>query len=198
MRNLQPHYNVCPTDTIEAVIEREEQRELVPMRWGLVPYWWKKTLKELPATFNARVESVADKPMFRDAYKRRRCIVPASGYYEWTKDVGGKQPHYITAKNSPILPIAGLWENWKDPQSGEVVRSCTLIITNANQAMASIHDRMPVILAPENFSDWLSGKAGLEVLNPAPDEALQSCRVSKRVNKPGNDDDATLIEPLAA
>jgi hypothetical protein len=97
--------------------------ELVPMRWGLIPYWWKKPLKQLPATFNARAESVADKPMFRDAFKRHRCIIPASGYYEWIKRPDGKQPYFISAADGGVLSFAGLWDRWKTPETGEPVMS---------------------------------------------------------------------------
>ena len=95
-RNLPARYNICPTDTVDAVIERGGKRDLVPVRWGLIPNWWKKSAKEIPATFNARAETVATKPMFRDAFKRRRCLIPASGYYEWLPTPTGKQPYYYT------------------------------------------------------------------------------------------------------
>ena len=116
-RNLQPHYNIAPTDTVDVIrLDKDGKRELVPMRWGLVPAWWKKSLKEVPATFNARAESVADKPMFRNAFKERRCIMPASGFFEWTGEKGAKQPHLFTAADgSPLLAFAGLWDRWKDP-----------------------------------------------------------------------------------
>ena len=106
-RNLQPHYNIAPTDTVDVSrLDKHGARELVPMRWGLVPAWWKKSLKEVPATFNARAESVADKPMFRTAFKERRCIVPASGFFEWTGEKGAKQPHLFTAADgSPLLAL---------------------------------------------------------------------------------------------
>src|SRR5215813_14087293 len=109
--NIQPSYNVCPTDTVDTVRTTDGKRELVPMRWGLIPWHWKKPLKEMKlATFNARVETVATKPMFRDAFKRRRCLIPASGYYEWADTPDGKQPHYFTARDgSPVLTMAGLW-----------------------------------------------------------------------------------------
>src|SRR6202521_4907252 len=97
--NLQPRYNIAPTTTIETVIEHEDKRELVPMRWGLVPSWWKKKAKETPATFNARAETVAEKPMFRSAFKTRRCLIPASGYYEWHVTPAGKQPYYFTTRD---------------------------------------------------------------------------------------------------
>ncbi len=102
------HYNICPTTTIDAVIERDAKRELVPMCWGLVPSWWNKKAKETPATFNARAETVADKPMFRDAFKRTRCLIPASGYYEWQATPTGKQPYYYRARDGSPLTIAGL------------------------------------------------------------------------------------------
>jgi putative SOS response-associated peptidase YedK len=109
-RNPQPRYNICPTDTIDAVIEQDGKRQLVPMRWGLVPSWWPKPLKDLKAaTFNARVETVADKPMFRDAFRRTRCLIPANGYYEWQDTPGGKQPHYFTRRDGQPLTFAGPW-----------------------------------------------------------------------------------------
>ena len=122
-RNLPARYNICPTDTIDAVIERDGKRELMPMRWGLVPSWWKKKAKETPATFNARAETIAEKPMFRDAFKRSRCLIPASGYYEWQKTPTGKQPYYYTAQDGSPLTIAGLWDEWKDIESGQSLMS---------------------------------------------------------------------------
>jgi putative SOS response-associated peptidase YedK len=114
-RNLQPRYSIAPTMTVDVIrLDESGNRELVPMRWGLIPAWWVKSLKEIPATFNAHAESVADKPMFRDAFRGKRCIIPASGFYEWTGDKGNKQPHLFTAANgSPILAFAGLWDRWR-------------------------------------------------------------------------------------
>ena len=107
--NVQPRYNVCPTDTIDTVIEREGSRELVPMRWGLIPAWWQKPIKAMKlATFNARAESVTQKPMFREAFKRHRCLIPASGYYEWEDTPQGKQPHYFTRRDGKPVTIAGI------------------------------------------------------------------------------------------
>jgi putative SOS response-associated peptidase YedK len=169
------------------------------MRWGLVPSWWKKTTKEMPATFNARAETVADKPMFRDAFKRGRCLIPASGYYEWLATPTGKQPHYYTARDRSPLTFAGLWDAWKDTKTGAPLLSCTIIITNANALAANVHDRMPVLLQPKDFDGWLSGAANTELLKPAADDYLQVWPVSRRVNSsrsPG--DDPTLIEQVAA
>jgi putative SOS response-associated peptidase YedK len=159
-RNLPARYNICPTDTIDAVIERGGKRELMPMRWGLVPSWWKKKAKEAPATFNARAETVAEKPMFRDALKRSRCLIPASGYYEWQKTPTGKQPHYYTAHDGSPLTFAGLWDEWKDIETRQPLMSCTMLITNANELASKIHDRMPVLLQPNDFDGWLTGTAG--------------------------------------
>jgi putative SOS response-associated peptidase YedK len=170
---------------------------LMPMRWGLIPRWWKKSLKKLPATFNARAETVAEKPMFRDAFKRNRCLIPASGYFEWHTTSEGKQPYYITHPNGSLLSFAGLWDEWHDRVKNEKIASCTIIVTDANVFTRTIHDRMPVILDPENIGPWLKGDAGTELLKSAAEEALRMWPVSKRVSKPGNTDDPTLIESIA-
>ena len=195
--NLRPRYNVCPTDPVDVVTAEEGKRELVPMRWGLVPRWWSKTIKdEKIATFNAREETIETKPFFRDAFKRTRCLIPMSGYYEWQDASGGKQPWYFTARDgSPLLTAAGLWDEWKNRQTGERLKSCTMIITEPNDFAAEIHDRMPVFLTSEQFAPWLSGEAGAEILKPAPNDYLQRWPVSKRVNSSKADaDDATLTE----
>jgi len=198
-RNLRPRYNIAPTTTIDVVRSAETGPELVPMRWGLIPGWWKKTAKEVPSTFNARAETVAEKPMFRSAFKRTRCIVPASGYYEWRAAEGGKQPYFISAARGEVLSIAGLWDQWKDPETGEPVLSATLIVTSANDFTRPIHDRMPVLLGQRDHEAWLTGKAGVELLRPAPNDLLRMWPVSKRVNKTGvGDDDPSLIEPFEA
>jgi len=199
-RNLQAHYNIAPTDTVEVVRPAADgANELVPMRWGLIPYWWKKPLKQLPSTFNARAENVVDKPMFRDAFKRHRCIIPASGYYEWITMPDGKQPYFISAADGGVLSFAGLWERWKNPESGEFVTSCTIIVTDANALTRPIHDRMPVVLDKADIAAWLGGAAGAEVLKPAAEDRLRLWPVSRRVNKTGTgDDDPTLIDEVAA
>ena len=198
-RNLPGRYNICPTDTIDTVVERDGRRELVHMRWGLVPWWWKKKAKETPATFNARAETVAEKPMFRDAFKTRRCLIPASGYYEWRSEAGGKQPYYFTASDGSPLTMAGLWDEWKDVETGQPLRSCAMIITEANDFVSDYHDRMPVLLPPGQHEPWLTGRAGTEALRPAPDEYLEVWPVSRRVNgSRAPSDDPTLIERVAA
>jgi putative SOS response-associated peptidase YedK len=195
-RNLEPHYNIAPTDTVDAVIMHDGNNALLSMRWGLIPSWWKKTAKEVPATFNARAETVSTKPMFRSAFPRMRCVIPASGYFEWQPTATGKQPYFISAADGGVLSFAGLWDRWKD-KTGEPVLSCTIIVTEANGLTRPIHDRMPVLLNPDHIGPWLSGEAGTELLKPSPDDALRMWPVSRRVNKTGRADDAGLIEEVA-
>jgi len=195
--NLRPLYNVCPTDPVDVVTAAEGKRELATMRWGLVPWWWSKPLKELRmATFNAPAETVETKPVFRDGFKRTRCLIPMSGHYEWKDTPSGKQPSYFTAADdSPLLTAAGLWHEWKNRETGERLKSCTMIITEPNELAAEIHDRMPVFLTQDQFALWLNGEAGAEYLEPVPN----GWPVSKRVNSSKADaDDATLIEHAAA
>jgi putative SOS response-associated peptidase YedK len=158
-RNLQAHYNIAPTDPVEVVRPAANgATELVSMRWGLVPWWWKKPLKQLPASFNARAETVADKPTFRDAFARHRCIIPASGYYEWLKRPDGRQPYYISATDGAVLSFAGLWDRWKNPETGEPVISCTIIVTDANVMTRPIHDRMPVVARQGGYRALSDGR----------------------------------------
>ena len=197
-RNLQPRYNIAPTTTVDVVRAGHSGRELAPMRWGLVPRWWKKAVKDVPATFNARAETVAEKLMFRDALKRRRCIVPASGFYEWTGPKTDRQPHLFSAADgAPVLAMAGLWDVWRDPVTGDEVPSCTIVVSGASAWMTPYHDRMPVLIAEADVEAWLSGDATPRTLRPAAEAALREWTVSKRVNKTGfGDDDPTLLDPV--
>jgi len=183
-RNLQAHYNVAPTDTVDVVRPADGgTTELVSMRWGLIPYWWNKPLKQLPASFNARAETVADRPMFRDAFRRHRCIIPASGYYEWIARPDGKQPYFISVPDGGVLSFAGLWDRWKNPETGERVASCTIIATDANALTRPVHDRMPALLDKADFRPWLTGAAGAQILRPAAEDRVRMWPVSRRVNK---------------
>jgi putative SOS response-associated peptidase YedK len=199
--NLQPRYNVCPTTEIDTVVFGDDKRALVPMRWGLIPSWWSKTLKEFKlATFNARSDGIATKPMFRDAFKRRRCLIPVSGYYEWQTIGKEKQPHYFTRKDGEIVTIAGIHEAWIDILTGERIRSCSMVITEPNRLVASVHDRMPVILEKGDFETWMKGDRdeAAELMRPAAENILQRRLVSKRVNSSRADEnDATLIDALS-
>ncbi len=171
-------------------------RELVSTRWGLVPFFWKMPLKEMPATFNARAETVSEKPMFREAFRRRRCIIPASGFFERTGEKADKTPHLFSAADgSPVLAFAGLWERWKNPEGDEVL-SATVIVSGASEWMIPYHDRMPVLLSGADIDGWLNGTLGQDGLKPAAASALRDRTVSKRVNRTGvGDDDPTIVEP---
>jgi putative SOS response-associated peptidase YedK len=195
--NFQPRFNVCPTTKIDAVTERDGTRTLEQMRWGLVPSWWPKTLKQWKlASFNARAETVEEKPTFRSAYRSNRCLIPVSGYYEWQDTPDGKQPWYFTRRDGKPITIAGLWDEWTDKETLNRLKSCTMIITEPNKFVAEVHDRMPVILEQKDFEPWLR-EGGPLLLRPAANDVLQKWPVSKRVNSSrAPDEDATLIEPI--
>ncbi len=197
--NLEPRYSLCPTqDIIVALPGPAGGHILERMRWGLVPNWWKKPLRELPSTFNARCETVAEKPTFRAAYRSRRCIIPATGTYEWQDVPDGKQPWYFTPASGPIMLVAGLWEEAPHPeQPGHTIRSATMVITQANSFVARYHDRMPVLLTRDTMETWLSGSTDTTLMQPAPDDMLAAHAVSRRVNNARVRDDATLVEAVA-
>jgi putative SOS response-associated peptidase YedK len=195
--NLKPHYNIAPTATIDVVVPGRDGRVLVPMRWGLIPAWWSKSEKEVPATFNARAETVAAKPMFKAAFERNRCIVPASGYYDKTTPAG-RQPYYLSAEDGGILSFAGVWDRWRN-RAGDVLTSCTIIVTAAVAVARDVHDRMPVLLETHDFDAWLGATAGTDLLHSADGVRLRMWPVSTRVNRatPENDEDPALIEAIA-
>jgi putative SOS response-associated peptidase YedK len=197
--NARPRYNVAPTDGVLAVrfYPETHERMLSMLRWGLIPFW-SKDAKIGYSTINARAETVADKPAFREAFKARRCIIPADGFYEWKKlDAKRKQPYAITMKDRGLFGFAGLWERWKDRTSGEIVRSCTIIVTEPNEVCAPIHDRMPVILDPADYGRWLGEESATPdelhaLLRPYPAERMMAFPVDPRVGSVKNDDPALL------
>ena len=197
-RNVQPRYNICPTDPVDVVVTKNDNRTLVPMRWGLIPNWWRKPLKEMKvATFNARAETVAEKPMFRESFERRRCLIPASGYYEWKSTAAGKQPHYFTRRDGQPMTFAGLWDQWHEKPVRTVIESCTMVITTPNDFVADIHNRMPVMLETQEFEQWERGtpREASALMKPAGNDVLQGWPVSQRVNgSKAPTDDASLIE----
>ncbi len=197
--NLPPRYNIAPTTNVHMIVPAEGGRELRSARWGLIPSWFKgASPKEFKfATFNARVEDFDQKSSFKGAYKSRRCIIPASGFFEWTGPKTDRTPHYFSAADGSLLGIAGLWERWKSTE-GEDVTSCTMIVRDPDEWTAQYHDRMPSFLQPGDFDAWLSGSAGKEILLTPP-PILQEWVVSKRVNKTGEgDDDQATILPVQA
>lgn len=184
-RNLQPNYNVAPTHAVNVIGATDEGYKMRDMRWGLIPSWWKKPVKDLPSTINARGETVAEKPMFRSAYKRSRCLIPASGFYEWQRIDGAKQPYYVSMADGSPMTFAGLWEVWNDPESGEEVRSFTVVTTDANGFMAEIHHRMPVILTKDEFQGWLKGDPA-SLIKACNDNLLSARKVAAAVGNVRN------------
>jgi putative SOS response-associated peptidase YedK len=198
----KPSWNVAPTDSLPIVRYNEKtgSRTLDMMRWGLVPYW-AKNVKIGFSTINAMAETVDTKPMFREAFRRRRCLVPVDNFYEWKKlGPKEKQPYAIALKEGGLMALAGLWENWKSPDE-EWVRSFTIITTRPNALCAEIHDRMPVILAPDAWPAWLGETTAdserlKRLLAPYSTEGMTCWPVSARVGNAKNND-PSLIEPLA-
>lgn len=189
-----PRYNIAPTQTVAAVRRATQSatRELVLLKWGLIPSWADDP-KIGSSLINARAETVATKPAFRSAMKRKRCLIPADGFYEWQAVPGqkAKQPFYVGVRDLPVFAFAGLWEHWTNP-AGTPVETCTIITTDANELMQSVHTRMPVILDPGDYDLWLDcdGHAPAEVLpllKPFPAERMQLAPVSTLVNSPRND-----------
>jgi putative SOS response-associated peptidase YedK len=195
--SLNPSYNIAPTQEVAAVVEEDEKRKLEMFHWGLIPSWAKD-----PAIgnkmINARAETVSEKPSYRSAFKKRRCLILADGFYEWQKTDNGKQPYYIKMQDDSPFAFAGLWEIWQD---GEEIRSSTIITTDANDLMGEIHHRMPVILHPENYGVWLDPgfdekEALIDLLKPYPSNKMEAYAVSRRVNKPSNNE-PSVVEPAA-
>jgi len=184
---VQPRYNIAPTQYIAAIREdADKERELVMLRWGLVPFWAKD-----PSIgnrmINARAETVAEKPSYRAAFRHRRCIVLADGFYEWRRENDAKTPYYISLASGEPFALAGLWENWTDKESGEALQTATLITTEANDFMRSLHHRMPVILESDRAGEWLAGSA--EPMQKAAEQTpdLQAWPVDRRVNNARNE-----------
>ena len=205
---LEPSFNVAPTNEVYVVRAADGERRLASLRWGLVPFW-AKDLKIGSRMINARSETVAEKPAFRKAYERRRCLIPADGVYEWAKVEGRKtkQPYFIHRPDGEPVVFAGLWERWRPrledgktiDESADPIETCTILTTTPSAPMAEIHDRMPVLLAPAVWDDWLSEDTDLDyvasLLKPAPDDLLSIVPISTMVNNVRNKGEE-LIRPL--
>jgi putative SOS response-associated peptidase YedK len=195
---LPPNYNVAPTQQVAAVLEEGGERHLELLRWGLIPSW-----ADDPGIgsrmINARAETAPEKPSFRRAFRERRCLIPADGFYEWRRTNGAKQPYYIRMKEGRPFAFAGLWESWKDDGDPEI-RSCTILTTGPNDLLAEIHDRMPVILPAGSYDAWLDPEADRDelygLLAPYPEDEMEAYPVSRFVNSPQNND-PRCIEPAA-
>ena len=197
---LAARYNIAPTQAVPVVRENPlGRREMVLLRWGLIPGWSKGPDSRF-SMINARAETVAQKPAYRNAFRYRRCLIPADGFYEWQVAGGNKQPYVLRPRDHRPLALAGLWEHWQDADGNEI-ESCTILVANANAQVRPVHERMPVIMSPQSFDLWLdirSQKAPpLETLlavQQAPE--LEIYPVSRAVNSPKVDSDR-LLEPLA-
>jgi putative SOS response-associated peptidase YedK len=187
--SLEPRYNIAPSQDVPIVRDTPEGRVLSLARWGLVPHWSKEA-KPKYSTINARAETVADKPTYREAFKRKRCLIPATGFYEWQAAAGHKTPHHIRLPEDELFAFAGLWDHWD--KDGDGFDSCSIIVTGANATMRPIHERMPVILNPAHYGTWLNvqhfNRAQLEALLAPYDGALEAYPVSRHVNSPQHDD----------
>jgi putative SOS response-associated peptidase YedK len=197
---FQPRFNIAPSQMIGVVYTPETERILSQLKWGLVPSW-SKDAPTSKGLINARAETITEKPSFREAFRSRRCIIPASGFYEWQKKgTGAKQPFYFYLKEKDVFGFAGLWEEWLDKQTGELLETCTIITTEANEVLKPIHDRMPVILKSEGYDEWLDAKVKetdklKKFLAPYPANEMDSHAVSKNVNFPDNNS-PELTAPL--
>ncbi|MEO1312713.1 MAG: SOS response-associated peptidase [Pseudomonadota bacterium] len=180
---LEPNYNVCPTQQVPVVVSHAGGRVITAMRWGFVPHW-AKALNDAPLLINARAETLAEKPAFRAAARTRRCLIPANGFYEWTKDEDGKRlPWFAYQKDNAAMVFAAIWQAWTDPE-GRRFRTVAIVTTLANVDLSPIHQRMPVILAPEDWPLWLgeSGPGAAVLMRPAPEGQVTAHRVDPAVN----------------
>jgi putative SOS response-associated peptidase YedK len=198
--DMPPRYNIAPTQPVAAVRVATESgiREMVFLHWGLIPFWAKDP-KIGARMINARSETVAEKPAFRAAFRRRRCLVVADGFYEWQKQNGIKQPFFIRLHDTRPFAFAGLWERWKGADD-DLIESCTLLTTQPNDFLRPLHNRMPVILHPDHYDLWLNpeieeAESLQHLLHPYPPEEMDAYPVSRYVNSPGHDD-PKCIEPL--
>ncbi|RAP40824.1 DUF159 family protein [Rhodovulum viride] len=190
-----PDYNICPTDTVTAVTSAEGLRRLRPMRWGFLPHWY-KTPADGPLLINARADTVAQKPAFAAAARQRRCLIPASGFYEWQKGPqDARLPWYIARSDGAPLAFAAIWQDWE--RDGHSLTTCAIVTTEANRAMQPVHHRMPVILDPDDWPLWLgeAGHGAAALMRPARDGVLSLHRVGTAVNS-NRAEGPELIEPL--
>ena len=187
--NLQPTYNAAPSQHLPVVVQRDGERELDLLHWGLIPRWSRKDGSKAPNPINARAETLHEKPMFRSLVKNQRCLIPATGFYEWRRTGGPKQPFFIHPTDQETFAFAGLYDEGHGPD-GEPIGSYTIITTAPNDLMASIHDRMPVILRPDDEADWLDPSVTdpgiVALLKSYPADAMEAFEVSTKVNNARN------------
>ena len=190
--DLVPRYNIAPSQNVLTILERNSEREATFLRWGMIPFW----SKEPKGFINARAETLEQKPAFSEAFQKRRCLIPADGFYEWERNGKISQPYYFQMKDHAPFAFAGIWDRWKS--EGSWITSCAIVTTTANELLAQIHHRMPVILNPESYDHWLTDDPRFpltDLLAPFPASEMISHTVSHNVNDVKVDEDH-LIEPV--
>lgn len=197
--SIQPSYNIAPGQEIMALRQGASGRSFARLRWGLIPYWT-RDLAKAPKSINARSETAWDKPSFCSAIRHRRCLIPANGFLEWKNSGTRKQPYLIRFENLELFSMAGIWESWKNPMTGEVIDSCAILTTNSNETVALIHDRMPVVIRPEDYPTWLALESSREqidtLLQPFTGMPTLMQPVSARINNAKNNDPECIVPVL--
>jgi putative SOS response-associated peptidase YedK len=191
------HYNIAPTDEAIVVVERDDRRALKAYRWGLIPHW-APDARIAARTFNARAESIASMPAFRESFRQKRCLVPVDAFYEWKRQDGVRQPYRIFRADGRPLALAGLWAGWKNPDTGEVRRTFTIVTTTPNAVVAELHNRMPVIVPEDAWGRWLDPRPSepgelRALLEPSDEVALEIAPASRLVNDVRNDGPQLLL-----
>jgi putative SOS response-associated peptidase YedK len=193
LEGAKPRFNIAPSQQVLSVIQTSDEKHALYLHWGLIPSW----SKEGNGIINARSETLAEKPSFRDSFKRRRCLIPADGFYEWKKTGKTKQPFYFQMKDESVFSFAGIWDTWKS--DGKEIISCAIITTTPNELLSEVHNRMPAILHPSDFDTWLNNEVKTDelsaLLKPFPDEYMKGYAVSLNVNSPSVDN-SQLINPM--
>ncbi|MGR6034467.1 MAG: SOS response-associated peptidase [Candidatus Nitrosoglobus sp.] len=195
-QKITPRFNISPSQEVPVIRGDSQHRELAMLRWGLIPSWAKEE-KTRYNMINARAETITTKPAFRGAFRYRRCLIPADGFYEWKSTASGKQPYYIRRHDGKVFAFAGLWEHW-EREPNKFIDSCTIIVTDANDLIWPIHDRMPVILDPADYEAWLNPENQdvrilMGLLKPYSSEKMEDYPVSLRVNSPKNEDPKCIL-----
>ena len=194
LKDLVPRYNIAPSQNVLTVVQHDTEREATLLQWGFIPFW----SKEPKGFINARVETIDQKPAFSEAFQRRRCLILADGFYEWERNGKVAQPHYFQMKDQEPFAFAGIWDRWKT--EGTTITSCAIITTTANELLARIHHRMPVIVPPESYDQWLTNDPRSDVkdiLSPYPADEMISHPVGRDVNDTKIDDEH-LVQPVDA
>jgi len=183
---LEPRYNISPSQDIPVIVQQDGMRRLETRQWGLIPFW----AKVPKPMINARAETASEKPAFKQAFRKRRCLIPASGFFEWAREDGKKQPYFICLQDKSPMAFAGLWEEWSTPD-GKIVKTCTILTVEANSFLQIIHHRMPAILTPANGMNWLdlteTEVSPQNLLMPFDSEHMEAWRVTRKVNVPSFD-----------